>query len=398
MFILKNHIDKKGIIVVAAIFISLFCSYPYTFPRFFPTPPLTIVIVFELVSLALVCLTLKRKKTLPKTFAIICLLQILIFVALAIWHRDIFYLMRFALYVVLTYFSLYIVHNTIGISKFVTINNVWITIQAVLSVVGFVLIVANIIHPLMVYYFEDSYGVDYFYGITTTNAIIGIIPRIAGYFDEPGAFAQWGMYALVLNKISPCYNKRIELILIFGLVFTFSLAYFLQLTLYLVLFNYKYIKKFVLVLVVLAGLVVISSKLIPEDSDLYFLTLRRFDMNAETNRDEPSKVAKAFFYKNPILGAGYTKLADSGVYFWDNPYETLASSGIVGAFALYLPLIVILLRYRKKSALPAVIILSVGYLQRPFHIQYIHYLMMYLLFLDCYYLNMRVSIKKKYEE
>ena len=235
-----------------------------------------------------------------------------------------------------------------------------------------------------------DYGTDYFYGITTTNAIIGNIPRIAGYFDEPGAFAQWGVYALVLNKISPKYNRKIEVLLIIGLIVTFSMAYFIQLVVYLLLFSFSRIKKFIPIFIILIVGVFAAYKYIPEDTDLYLLTFKRLEMSGgqlETNRDDAADVAKAYFKESPVFGKGYSSLVEKGTYFYDNPYETLASSGIVGTFALYLPLIIILLRYRKNGAWQAVAILAIGYLQRPFHIQYIHYLMMYLLFLLCYYIN-----------
>lgn len=133
--------------------------------------------------------------------------------------------MRFALLVVITHFSLYVVNNSIGITNFITVNNIWLVIQVVLAALGFVLIISNIISPLLVYNF-DSGGVDYFYGITTTNAIIGNIPRMAGYFDEPGALAQWGVYALVLNKISPRYSKKNRIIANIWLILYFFYGFF----------------------------------------------------------------------------------------------------------------------------------------------------------------------------
>ena len=117
----------------------------------------------------------------------------------------------------------------------------------------------------------------------------------------------------------------------------------------------------------------------------------------ETNRDMSSEVAKKYFKEDPLMGQGYTELVEKGTYFFDNPYETLATSGVLGTFALYLPLLVILFKFRKQGAWQAVLVLAVGYLQRPFHIQYIHYLMMYLLFLMCYYNNKSKQIDLKLE-
>lgn len=382
-------LERKEMVVVAIVYLTLFASYPYVFSRFFSLPELTFFIVFELFVLSVIFSQLKRTKALPSSLAITCIFQMIIFFLLFLYHSDVFYLTRFILFGILTYFSLFVIHNTLGVSKFVSINNIWIVIQVLLGILGFFLILGNLISPILTYNF-DTFGSDYFYGITTTNAFAGEIPRIAGYFDEPGALAQWGVYALVFNRISPQYSKRIERLLMFGLFVTFSMAYYIQFVLYLLLFNFTRIKKFIPIIFLLIGGFFLAQKFIPQNTDLYYLTFRRFEMTngrLETNRDNALARAKSFYKENPLMGKGYTNLVEKEVYIYDNPYETLATSGILGTIALYLPLVVILLFYRKNGAWQAVAVLSVGYLQRPFHIQYIHYLMMYLLFLMCYYNN-----------
>ena len=47
----EKLLDLKGKLVVATIFIALFCSFPYTFPRFSPIPELTIIMALELLVL-----------------------------------------------------------------------------------------------------------------------------------------------------------------------------------------------------------------------------------------------------------------------------------------------------------------------------------------------------------
>jgi hypothetical protein len=186
-------------------------------------------------------------------------------------------------------------------------------------------------------------------------------------------------------------SRKVEVLLIVGLIVTFSLAYFFQLILYFIFFYGSNIRKKIVFGVLLSVLGIIAYNNIPEDSDLYFLTLRRLETNdgvMETNRDALAEAAKKEFLISPIMGRGYTNIvsSDKGEVF-DNPYETLATSGIVGTFAFYLPLLIVILKYRRQGALRAALVLIVGYLQRPFHVQYIHYLMIYLFFLICYYLN-----------
>ena len=385
----SNH-DKRSIVVVITVLLTLLCSYPYVFIRFFPIPDFNIIIVIELFILTLVDSQIKEKKPLPKSFKSICIIQILIFIVLGMYHLDLFYIMRFALFVVIAYYSLRVINNSVGIIPFIHVNNLWITLQAFMGFVGFILIIIGFLHPILEYSFDPSdpfSGTDLFYGITTSNSIAGIIPRIAGFFDEPGAFAQWGIYSLVLNKLLKG-SRKVEVLLIMGLIVTFSLAYFLQLILFYIVFYFSNIRKIIIFGLLLTTIGIIAYNNIPEDSDLYFLTLRRLETNdgkLETNRDNLAEVTKKEFLKSPIMGNGYSyiiKATDGDVF--DNPYETLATSGIVGTFAFYLPLLIVILKYRKQGVLGASLVLAVGYLQRPFHVQYIHYLMLYLFFMVCY--------------
>ena len=123
-----NKLSVRDKVVVFTIFFALLCSFPYTFPRFFPIPELTIIMAVELVLLAFVSLTFKNKKPMPRPFIIMCLSQFVIFFFLFILHGDTFYLMRFALFVIIAFFSLFVVHNSLGIVRFVHINNIWLVV------------------------------------------------------------------------------------------------------------------------------------------------------------------------------------------------------------------------------------------------------------------------------
>ena len=63
----------------------------------------------------------------------------------------------------------------------------------------------------------------------------------------------------------------------------------------------------------------------------------------------------------------------------DNPFEILAKDGIIGLVVTYLPLLVVLLKFsrRNKDVFFAGLILTAGYLQRPFHVNLLHNLMLY---------------------
>ena len=119
--------------------------------------------------------------------------------------------------------------------------------------------------------------------------------------------------------------------------------------------------------------------------DIYRFTIQRFEINKKTgklegdNRSNLTALAKKHFFSAPILGIGAEKMAMME-YMSDNPYEIFAKDGIVGGFVTYLPLFVLfLIGCRQKEYLYAVLILFVGYQQRPFHVDFMHPLMLYLL-------------------
>ena len=100
------------------------------------------------------------------------------------------------------------------------------------------------------------------------------------------------------------------------------------------------------------------------------------------NRSDLMELAKVEFLKAPWLGVGAQNIEKRELYIADNPYETLANDGIIGTFNIYLPLLVIMLYglRRNKNIFYGALILAMGYLQRPFHVNIIHPMMLYMLF------------------
>lgn len=370
-------------LALITIFIAIFGAYPYVFGRLLPLPSLNLL--YFITSFILICVIIvKRVKIyIPKQFTILCLFQIIIFCLLGLFHSDIFYFNRYILFIIISYLFILAIYNIIGLQKFIYYNNLIVAAQAVLGLVAFILIISGVLHPL----FEFSGGgerIAYFYGLTTTNIKVGNFIRVSGFFDEPGALAFWGIFALIFNKLF-FTNRRLELILIVSLISTFSMAYYIQIILYFILFyinkkNILIITPFLLVIMLLYN----EEKSSNRDSELYYLTFRRFERNdsgkIETNRDELTKNARALFVSSPIIGVGETHAQSIGGVD-DNPFETLAKGGILGTFALYLPLFITIVQYRRFDLLKASFILLLGYLQRPFHIQLIHFLMLYIFYL-----------------
>ena len=142
---------------------------------------------------------------------------------------------------------------------------------------------------------------------------------------------------------------------------------------------------------------------VDHDSLIYRLTLGRlgldsdYDLLGDNNRTNMMKLAKKMFLSNPIFGVGPT-IFYGGDYAADNPYETLAKDGLFGTFFIYLPLIVIgkMVKF-KKDIIFGIFILAVGYLQRPFHTNIIHYTMLYLFVYSSYLYFKEEKLCVKYQ-
>ena len=131
-------------------------------------------------------------------------------------------------------------------------------------------------------------------------------------------------------------------------------------------------------------IVIISLLFVSYDvnSYLYEKTIGRLGLFSQvgmyaTTRGELIDNAKQYFLDNPIWGVGASNILKLDVYLADNPFETLATDGIVGTFAIYFPLLIVVSRKFNRYIISGVIILVAGYMQRPFHINIMHFLMMY---------------------
>lgn len=224
----------------------------------------------------------------------------------------------------------------------------------------------------------------YYFGLTCTNFYLGNIIRYSGFFDEPGAMAYWGIYALLFNRLF-IRNNKFERLLMICLILTLSLAYYIQFCLYILFFKIESLKR--LCGVLLISSVMVGAVYLSKDTpyDVYRFTLFRLEKNEMTgtmqgdNRSDLSETAKKYFITSPVMGIGAKKSTEIE-YMADNPYEILAKDGIVGMIVTYLPLIIVFFAYyKKRSILYVLIILSVGYLQRPFHVDLVHPMMLYLM-------------------
>lgn len=276
-------------------------------------------------------------------------------------------------------------------SGFVKTYNLWLAFQAVAGTIGFLLVVAGILHPIFEFR-EMDMRPGYFFGLFTTNTYFDGLVRNAGFYDEPGTLAFWGMYALIINKLF-VNNRKVEILLIVGLISTLSLAYFIQVAMY-AFFFYKeqrrkllpYIAAFILTLALISSF---NERM----NDAIF---GRMEYNEETgtfsgdNRSELTKVCWNIFLEAPIIGQGAQHMIEISkerrIFVGANPNLTLAMDGIVGQLIVWSPFFFLfwLRRFDKKYGC-AFWILIVGFLQRPYDgTQLLYPLMSFTIVLQAY--------------
>jgi hypothetical protein len=212
------------------------------------------------------------------------------------------------------------------------------------------------------------------FGLTCTNTYLGNIIRYSGFFDEPGTIANWGIWALLMNKLL-IKNKKIELLLIISLIFTFSMAFYVQLLLYIAFFYLRFnIKVLIILLVItLCGMFVYSLK--DENSPLYKFTLERYQLDDSgsikgDNRSNQIIFAKKEFLNSPIIGIGARNFANKSTKgsepMSQNIFLSLGSDGIIGFVGTYLYFFFILIyRKRRNDSLKYLVIIAIGFIQRP---------------------------------
>ncbi len=367
--------------------IIIVCFYPYEFqsvyPMVFPQEGPVLQIVLTL-AVVIVYLTCRNKARLPNGLWSLLFVQFFGFSLCYIVQGQaqviIIYLMLVALFVSL----LALIHSTIGLVLFFKWYNRWILLMAVLGTVAWFLTNYVGFQPLYVVIDKIDTKREIFNYILTFSVhdSYQTAMRYSGFFDEPGAMANWGMFALLINKLF-VGDKKIELPLIVCLLFTFSMGFYVQLILYYLFFyarkNSSKIRG-VIVIAVVALVFFFLSTLREEQGvnrtqSVYEMTIGRFtnmfheSRNKNTivavdDRSELAEIAKNEFLENPILGTS------KQIYLGDNLYEPLAMYGLVGAFLIYFPILWLLfsaLRRGDKSMVNAVIIIIIGFLHRPYH-------------------------------
>lgn len=361
----------------------LLFSYPYVFNVLLGLPEDRIIwILFFAMSLLVLSTSKQSGLGLPAILKYSMLIQGVVWFAYSIIHDDTSYFTRLFL-ILFSYVIILMLIRRKEVAKFAALNTYIFALQGVLGAVAFVLIYVGVLQAISIVQVSDDRFLSWFI-LTCSNSVYGNFIRVGGYLDEPGALATWGIFALVINKFS-INNKKIEILLLISLLFTFSAAYFIILPIYAIAFYSSKIKH--IIPITIGGLVIVylAFHFLGANSDFQTLTVDRFgDSGVESKREIYAEQAKRYYEQHKVFGVGGKNMAllESSN---DNPYEILAKDGIVGYIATYLPLLFALLRYRKKEAWAAIGILLLCYQQRPFHINMMHSFMLYFIILSLEY-------------
>lgn len=384
---------KRIDIAILLTFGALLTSYPYVFQCIFGLPEEKLLSPIFLVLLMTYDIVKREASFIPDFIKICLILQVAAWFIYSFLFSDSTYITRI-FYIALSYFAVIALEKKCGLPKFVKINNGFLALQAFFGAIAFILVFLGILSPIIE--FQNANGHEaYCYILTCTNVAIGNVIRVAGYFDEPGALANWGMYALIFNKLF-FKNKYIEYTLLICLLFTLSAAYFIQVALYLLFFYVaSNTKKIIPVIFICISFLLIFNSVKDNDVVAKYTTERFHDGQINSTRYDLAAIAKQNFLESPVFGIG-AKHMESTAYMGDNPYEILAKDGIVGYILTYLPLLCLLFKVKNKSVLYSVIILFAGYMQRPFHMNLIHYLVLlsFCIMATKYKVNTNIQLNK----
>ncbi len=370
--------------------INILLLIPSVIPVIFPIPGPQVIVLLFVGIYFLFLLHKKHISQLPASLSYLIFIQGVFWFLMSVYHADGSYITRIV-FLVDTYLLLMCLWNIKeGIYKFVSTYNkviLWMGIGGCVAFLGVMLFNRQ---PLLEYVNADG-RTGYFYGISCTNTKIDRFIRYSGFFDEPGSMAFWGVFALIYN-ILYIKNVKIERVLLVSLAFTFSLAYYIQLCVYLLAFKVKKISTIFIITSVFVGVVVFVNALQDTDYEIiYRLTLGRLEFGNDgtmtgDNRSGLMENAFEIFFQYPFLGIGATAFSNLDSYSGDNPITPFAIDGIIGGIFLYLPLLFAFpLCLKQKDSLVCWIILVIGYLQRPFSCFFIYFITMYLFFIICAY-------------
>ena len=391
LFRIKRRLRKNIKLPIVFVIGVLLCFYPYVFSSVFHLGSETLVLLVTfLITFVWV---VKSKGLFPISVLLCIIIQAAVWLAYVLIHADTSYVARVFFICYASLLLMLLLKKRLFI-RFINTYNWFIALQALLGVPVFFLYALGLLSPLAEFQNIDGRPL-YFFGVTFSNMVMAGITRVAGFFDEPGALASWGIFALVFNKLT-VNNRKMEIILMVSLLFTLSAAYFIQLALYVFFFYGTKAKTMISAALILGIVGLFTFRYLGDNEQLRYLTVERFQGGTiRSSRNEMTVDAMKVFQESPIIGIGARALQERG-YMDDNPFEIPAKDGIVGLLITYLPILMVVFNKKcNNRMLLGALVLAAGYLQRPFHVNLLHYVMLYSFYLLRYYNKANEFILRK---
>jgi hypothetical protein len=218
----------------------------------------------------------------------------------------------------------------------------FIVIISVLGFIGAVVVFSLNLEPGFIYNAHDGRQGFFFYS-TFTNTYFSMgrsIIRFSGLFDEPGTLTFYATYALLMNKMV-LKNKKYELCLLILPVFTLSIAYFIIIAFYFLLFKIKSVKTFAILILLISFFYSILQQTKGTDLDrLHKLTIQRFEKDNSgefkgDNRSEMLENALLYMKDKPIAGHGKSYFEQNNIFIGANILYIGALYGVIGYIVLF---------------------------------------------------------------
>lgn len=402
------------------VFILLIAFYPYEFYSAYMIDTTSMMApIFEMSIVILLVLTFlfrKRKASIPTYLYLVIFMQ---FMGLVLTNMAKGQgipvgqmLLKFTALFMVVYLS-----KTCGLVSFFKKYNRWFFIMAFFAAVSLVLMWTTGLDPLYPFIDMSDDGNMYNYGITFAQYTDASVYRPAGFFDEPGALASWGLFALLMNRVF-IKDGKLEIMLMVVLFATMSFGYFVQLAVFIILFMLSGMDSRKIarnaIFIFLALLVVVSALYSLKGTDydsIYEKTIGRIETTYKDSKSDgkSSAIANAGgdsrkeltlmaikeFQDNPFWGT--TKKNFEG---GNNIYEPLALYGIFGTFFFYFPFLFLFVKVcmdKDTLMIKCMIVMLLGFLHRPFHNNLLSHFVIYS-FIVMYYqyrIQQKLEMKKK---
>lgn len=271
--------------------------------------------------------------------------------------------------------SILIVKNSSFVKTYLKVNY----IISFASIVLFCLLIIGL--PLPSFTFTKLDGRDHeFFFIGASNVVYnwnGIRAlRVAGFADEPGAFALMINYFLCINEIT-IKNRNYRVVFTIAGILTLSLAFyitFLFIVIYWIINKVLKIKPIIITGSILAIAAITINSIFPIEalSKLFDIFFKRFEYDSQSgkyagdNRSESFTLQWDAFRQYFFLGLGDNLEVKRKYELYNLSFlGYMANYGLYGIFFFFMPIYAVILKYILRTEFLLILSLLVAYLQRP---------------------------------